>query len=92
MDTKFMNSGNSKTPDTQRLLLNLLDKINMFCVKYVASSNLRIYYTQKNIKKLYKNYKFKKLALKWNEEFELPDGSYSVSDNQHYFKYILKNM
>ena len=45
MDTKFMNSGNSKTPDTQRLLLSLLDKINMFCVKYVASSNLSIYYT-----------------------------------------------
>ena len=31
MDTKFMNSGNSKTPDTQRLLLNLLDKINVLC-------------------------------------------------------------
>ena len=45
MDTKFMNSGNSKTLDTQILLLNLLDKINMFCVKYVASSNLSIYYT-----------------------------------------------
>ena len=27
-----------------------------------------------------------------NEEFELPDGSYSVSDIQNYFKYKLKNM
>ena len=27
----------------------------------------------------------------WNEEFELPDGSYSVSDIQDYFEYILKN-
>ena len=26
----------------------------------------------------------------WNEEFELPDGSYSVSDIQDYFEYILK--
>ena len=26
----------------------------------------------------------------WNEEFELPDGSYSVSDIQYYFEYILK--
>ena len=29
---------------------------------------------------------------KWNEEFELPDGSYSVSDIQDYFQYIWKNM
>ena len=27
----------------------------------------------------------------WNEEFELPDGSYSISDIQDYFGYILKN-
>ena len=26
----------------------------------------------------------------WNEEFELPDGSYSISDIQGYFEYILK--
>ena len=29
-------------------------------------------------------------APTWNEEFELPDGSYSVSDIQDYFEYILK--
>ena len=38
----------------------------------------------------YKNNKFKISAPTWNEEFELPDGSYSVSDIQDYFKYILK--
>ena len=27
----------------------------------------------------------------WNEEFELPDGSYSISDIQYYFEYIFKN-
>ena len=26
----------------------------------------------------------------WSEEFELPDGSYSISDIQYYFEYILK--
>ena len=26
----------------------------------------------------------------WNEEFELPDGSYSISDIQDYFEYMLK--
>ena len=29
-------------------------------------------------------------ALEWNKEFELPDGSYSISDIQDYFEYILK--
>ena len=49
-------------------------------------------YIWKNIKKSYKNNKFKISAPTWNEEFELPDGSYSVSDIQDYFEYILKNM
>ena len=44
----------------------------------------------KKIKKLYKNSKFKISVLTWNEEFELPDGSYSILDIQDYFEYILK--
>ena len=32
------------------------------------------------MKKSHKNNKFKISASTWNEEFELPDGSYSVSD------------
>ena len=36
----------------------------------------------------YNNNKFKRSAPTWNDEFELPDGSYSVSDIQDYFKYI----
>ena len=43
----------------------------------------------KNIKGSYNN-KFKISAPTWNEEFELPDGSYSISDIQDYFEYILK--
>ena len=30
------------------------------------------------------------IAPTWNDEFELPDGSYSVSDIQDYIKYIIK--
>ena len=30
------------------------------------------------------------LVPTWNEKFELPDGSYSISDIQDYFKYIIK--
>ena len=43
-----------------------------------------------NIKKWHKSNKFKILAPTWNEQFELPDVSYSVSDIQDYFGYILK--
>ena len=28
----------------------------------------------------------------WKDEFELPDGSYSVSDIQNYIEYIIKNV
>ena len=86
-----MNSENNKTSDPHTLLLNLSHKINLKrSDKYVALSNLNIYYTWKNIKKSYKNNKFKISVPTWNEEFELPDGSYSVSDIQDYFKYIFK--
>ena len=60
MDTIFMNSKYSKTSDPQRLLFNLIDKINLKRGdKYVALSNLSIYYTWKKIKKSYKNIKLK---------------------------------
>ena len=86
-----MNSNNSKTSDPHRLLLNLTDKIDLRRKdKYIALSNLSIYYTQKNIKKSYKNNKIKISAPTWNEVFELPDVSYSISDIQDYFEYISK--
>ena len=86
-----MNSGNSKAYDPHRLLLNLSDKINLKrSDKYIVLSNHSIYYRWKNIKKSIKNNEFKISAPTWNEEFELPDGSYSVSDIQDYFEYILK--
>ena len=50
-----MNSENSKTSDPHRLLLNLTDKIGLRRKdKYIALSNLSIYYRLKNIKKAYK--------------------------------------
>ena len=70
-----MNSKNSKTSDPHRLLLNLIEKINLRrSHKYVALSNLSIYYTSPT----------------WNEQFEFLDGLYSVSDIQGYFEYISK--
>ena len=91
MDTIFMNSKNSKIFDPYRLLLNLTDKINLGrSDKYVFLSNPCICYSWKNIKKSYKNNKFKISALTWNEEIELPDGSCSISDIQDHFEYTLK--
>ena len=92
MDTIFINSENSKTADPYRLILNLSGKINLKRRdKYVALLNLLlyIYYTWKNIKKSYKNNKFEMSAPIWNEESELPEGSYFVSDIQDYFEYII---
>ena len=89
METIFMDSGNSEITDLRRLLLNLSDKVNLKrSDKYVALSNLSIYYTWKNIKRSHKNNKFKISAPTWNEEFELPDKSYSVSNIQDFFEYI----
>ena len=91
MDTVSINSKNSKTSDPHRLLLNLTDKRDLRRkYKYTSLSNLSIYYAWKNIKKSYKNNKFKISVPTWNEEFELPDGSYSISDIPDYFKCILK--
>ena len=91
MDTTFMNSESSKTSDLHRLLLNISDKINLKRNdKYVALSNLSIYYTRKNIKESYKNSIYRISAPTWNKDFQLPDGSYSASDIQDYFRYILK--
>ena len=58
--------------------------------KHVALHNLSIYYTWKNIRKQYKNNKLKIIAPTFNDKFELPDGSYYVSDVQYYIKYIIK--
>ena len=58
--------------------------------KTITLSNLSIYCTWKNIKSSYNNNKFKIPAPTWSEEFELPDGSYLISDIQDYFEYILR--
>ena len=85
MDTIFMISENNRTSEYHVLVLKIADKLDLRKgQKSDALSNLSIYYTWKNIKSSYKNNKFK------SDEFELPDGSYSISDFNDYFKYVLK--
>ena len=86
-----MNSENSGTSEYHVLTLKLTDKLDLRRgQKTVALSNVSICYTWKNIKSSYNNNKFKISAPTWSEKFELPDGSYSISDIQDYFEYILK--
>ena len=90
MDTVFVNSENSKTSKPHVLILKPTDKLDLRRgEKIIALSNLSIYYTWKNIESSYNN-KFKISAPTWNGKFELSDGSYSVSDIQDYFEYVLK--
>ena len=89
MDTIFINSENSETSEPVILIIQLIDKLDLKRgEKIIALSNLSIYYTWKNIKSSYNNNKFKISNL--NDKFELPDGSYSVSNIRDYFEYNLK--
>ena len=81
-----MKSENSRTSEYHVLVLKLTDKLNLRrAQKSVALSNLSIYYNWKNIKSSYNNSKFKISVPTWSDEFELPGGSYSISDIQDYF-------
>ena len=86
-----MNIENSKKNEPHRFKLDLTDKANLKSLnKNMALANLSIYYTWKNIKSKYNNNKFKIFAPTWNDTFDLPDSSYSVSDIQDYFEFIVK--
>ena len=56
----------------------------------MALANLSVYYSWKNIKSECNNNKFKIHVPTWNDEFNLPDGSYYVSHIRDYFEYIIK--
>ena len=86
-----MKSKNSQTSKPDILILKFNNKLDFRrSENRIALSNLSINYTWKNIKSSYNNNKFELSAPRWNDKFELPDGSYSVSNSQDFFEYILK--
>ena len=86
-----MNTQNSKTSESHRFKLDLTYKLDLKDPKKnMTLANLSIYYSWKNIKSEYNNNKFKISAPTWNDTFDLPDGSYSISDIQDYFEFIIK--
>ena len=89
MNTIFIISENSKTSRAHVLILNLTNELDLRRgEKIIALSNRDIYYTWENIKNSHNNNKLKLSSPIWNDKFELPDGSYSVSDIQDYFEYF----
>ena len=87
-----MNTENSKTSESNKFIYQFTDKLNLKNPnnKNIGLVNLSIYYTQKKVKSAYNNNKFKISAPTWNDEFDLPDGSDSISDIQDYFEFIIK--
>ena len=86
-----MNTLNSKTNESNKFIYQFTGKLNLKNPnKSMVLANLSLHYTWKNIKSKYNNNKFKISAPTWNDEFNLPDGSYSVSNIQDYFECIIK--
>ena len=92
METIFMNTENSKANESNKFIYQFTDKLNLKTPnnKNIGLVNLSIYYTWKNIKSAYNNNKFKISAPTWNNKFDLLDRSYSISDIQDYFEFIIK--
>ena len=89
METIFMNTKNSKMNEANKLVTKIRLDFRILN-KYVTLQNLSIYYTWKNIRQQYKNNKLKIIPPTWIDEFELPNGSYSVSGIQYYIEHIIK--
>ena len=86
-----MNTKNNKTDESHKFRLSLADKRNINNPnKNIALANLSICYRWEDIKSAYNNNKFKIFASSWNDEFDLPDGSYCIADIQDYFVFIIK--
>ena len=86
-----MKTENSKTDEPHRFRLSLAEELNLNDpIKNMALANLSFCYSWKSIKSVFNNNKFKISTPTWNDEFDLPDGSYCIADIQDYFEFIIK--
>ena len=85
MEKIFTNTKNNKGNESNKFIYQFTDKLNLKTPlnKNIGLVNTGIYYTWKNIKSAYNN-------NIWNDEFDLPDSSYSISDIQGYYEFIIK--
>ena len=71
----------NKTNESKKFSYYFTDKFNLKNVSLnITLVNLSIYHKWKNIKSGYNNNKPRISAPIWNDDFDLPDRSYSVSD------------
>ena len=78
--------------EPHKFVHNLSQRLNLKSSdKHVSFQNLSIWYTWKNLRKENIMKTINLIAPTWNDEFELPDGSYYVSDIQDYIECIIKN-
>ena len=90
METFFIKK-NNKTNEPYKFKYDLNDKLDLRNPnKNMALANLSIYYTWKNVKSTYNNNKFKVSVPTSNETFDLPNGSYNISEIQDYIEYIIE--
>ena len=90
MDTIFINYKDSKRSDPPIVLVSLSDERNL---KKMITMLLYQILASTICGKVWKSQskeKFKVSAPTWNEKFELPNGWYSLSNIQNYFKEIIK--
>ena len=82
METIFMNTENSKTNKPHKLVLKLSQRLDLKSSnKHVAIQRWSVYiFSWKNYRQQYKMIKLEIIASTWNDEFDLPDGSYSMLD------------
>ena len=86
-----MNSEKNKASKPHILILKLTDKLYLRRGEKILLYQILVFTIhEKNIKSSYKSNKFEVSAPTWNDEFELPDGSYLISDIEDYFEYIFK--
>ena len=62
----------------------------IFSFNFDFSQLIYLLHVQKKKRKQYKNNWLKIIVPAWNDKFELPNGSYSVSDIQDHIEYIIK--
>ena len=93
METIFMDTESSKMNERHKLVFKLSQRLDLRSSNnHLVLQSFSIYYTWKNIRRQYKNNNVKIIAPKWNDEFELSDGSYSVSDIPDYIEYLTRKM
>ena len=86
-----MNTENSKKNRPHKSVPNSSQRLELRSSnKYDALQNSFIYFAWKKIRQQYKTNKLKILAPASNDQFQLPKGSYSVSDIPVYIEYIMK--